>query len=113
MASREFRESCRRLRGREVVVRGHMQLRILGPLELVVDHHLVKTGGPREHIVLAALALRANRVVTVEYLIDAVWGEDPPATARSQVQTCISALRKVLDSASLLDAIATSAAGYS
>jgi DNA-binding SARP family transcriptional activator len=90
-----------------------MQLRILGPLELVADHHLIKTGGPREHIVLAALALRANRVVTVEYLIDAVWGEDPPTTARSQIQTCISALRKVLDSASLLDAIATSAAGYS
>jgi DNA-binding SARP family transcriptional activator/tetratricopeptide (TPR) repeat protein len=90
-----------------------MQLRILGPLELVADHRLIKTGGPREHIVLAALALRANRVVTVEHLIDAVWGEDPPITARSQIQTCISALRKVLDSASLLDAIATSAAGYS
>jgi DNA-binding SARP family transcriptional activator len=90
-----------------------MQLRILGPLELVADHGPVRIGGPREHVVLAALALRANRVVTVEYLIDAVWGQDPPTTARSQIQTCISGLRKVLDSASLPDAIATSAAGYS
>ncbi|HEY1918702.1 MAG TPA: BTAD domain-containing putative transcriptional regulator [Streptosporangiaceae bacterium] len=89
-----------------------MRLRILGPLELVADRRMVKIGGPREHVVLAALALRANRVVSVDQLIDAAWGDAPPTTARSQVQTCISALRKVLDGAGLPDAIETRPAGY-
>jgi DNA-binding SARP family transcriptional activator/tetratricopeptide (TPR) repeat protein len=89
-----------------------MRLRILGPLELVADRRMVKIGGPREHIVLAALALRANRVVSVDQLIDAAWGDAPPNTARSQIQTCISALRKVLDGAGLPDAIETRPAGY-
>lgn len=89
-----------------------MRLRILGPLELVAGNRQVKIGGPREHIVLAVLALRANRVISVEQLIDAVWGDAPPTTARSQVQTCISALRKVFDGAGLMNAIETRPAGY-
>ncbi|MBV9450226.1 MAG: tetratricopeptide repeat protein [Streptosporangiaceae bacterium] len=89
-----------------------MQLRILGPLELVADGQQIKIGGPREQVVLATLALGANRVVLVEQLIDAVWDADPPPTARSQVQSSISALRKVLERAGLPDAIETRPAGY-
>ncbi|MGF1660865.1 MAG: BTAD domain-containing putative transcriptional regulator [Kineosporiaceae bacterium] len=70
-----------------------------------------RVGGPRERIVLAMLALRAGRVVSVESLVDAVWGEDPPATARGQIQGCISALRKLLTD-SPDTAVLTDAAGY-
>ena len=89
-----------------------MDLRILGPLEIGTGGRAVKIGGPRERIVLAMLALRANRVTSVEQLVDAVWGEQPPSTARGQIQGCISGLRKVLDDAGLPNAIQTRAGGY-
>jgi DNA-binding SARP family transcriptional activator/tetratricopeptide (TPR) repeat protein len=72
----------------------------------------MKIGGPRERAVLAVLALRANRLTTVEQLIDAVWGEDPPSTARGQIQGCISNLRKLFDDASMQAAIETQSNGY-
>ncbi len=59
-----------------------MQLRILGPLELVASRRSFKIGGPRDHIVLATLALRADRVVSVDQLVNAVWDGSPPSTAR-------------------------------
>jgi DNA-binding SARP family transcriptional activator/tetratricopeptide (TPR) repeat protein len=71
-----------------------------------------RIGGPREHIVLATLALKANRVTSVEQLMDAVWGEDPPSTARGQIQTSISGLRKLFADADLADAIKTRSSGY-
>ncbi|MFI7539166.1 BTAD domain-containing putative transcriptional regulator [Streptosporangium sp. NPDC049376] len=42
------------------------------------------------------MLLQANHIVSTEHLIDAVWGEDPPPSARGQVQICISALRRLL-----------------
>lgn len=89
-----------------------MQLRILGPLELVAGRRSFKIGGPREHIVLATLALRADRVVSVDQLVDAVWDGAPPSTARGQIQGCISGLRKLLGDAGQPDAIATRPTGY-
>jgi DNA-binding SARP family transcriptional activator/tetratricopeptide (TPR) repeat protein len=89
-----------------------VDLRILGPLEIVSGERPIRIGGPRERIVLAMLALRANRVTSVEQLVDAVWGELPPSTARGQIQGCISGLRKVLDDAGLPNAIQTRAGGY-
>jgi DNA-binding SARP family transcriptional activator/tetratricopeptide (TPR) repeat protein len=87
-------------------------LRILGPLELVADRRSFKIGGPREHVVLATLALRVNRVTSVEQLMDAVWGEAPPSTARGQIQGCISGLRKLFGDAGLPEAIKTRSSGY-
>ncbi|MGX7825888.1 AfsR/SARP family transcriptional regulator [Actinokineospora sp. 24-640] len=72
-----------------------MRLRLLGPLELVVGRRLVNLGGPRQRVVLAMLALNANRVTPVDSLVDALWDESPPSTARAQIQTCISSLRKL------------------
>ncbi len=72
-----------------------MGLRLLGPLELAVGRRLVSIGGPRQRVVLSVLALNANRVTPVEVLVDALWDESPPSTARGQVQTCISSLRKL------------------
>ena len=91
---------------------GAIRLRILGPLSLVVDGGPVKAGGPRDQVVLAMLAMRANRVVSFEQLIDAVWEDAPPSSARGQVQTSISALRKLLAEAGLPDAIKTRSSGY-
>ena len=87
-------------------------LRILGPLELMVGGRLFKVGGPRERTVLAMLGLRTDRVVSVEQLIDAAWGDAPPSTARTQIQGCISGLRKLFADAGLPHAIRTRSSGY-
>lgn len=71
-----------------------MDFRILGPLEVWRDDQLVSLGGPRQQTCLAMLLLEANRVMTVERLVSALWDEEPPATARSQLQICISKLRR-------------------
>ena len=89
-----------------------MELRILGSVELVVGPLRAKVGGPREHVVLAVLALNVNRVTSIEHLIDAVWGEQPPSTARGQIQGCVSALRKLFSEAGRPDAIDTRPVGY-
>ena len=90
-----------------------MRLRILGFLELAGDgNRQVKIGGPRERAVLGALALRANQAVAVDRLIAAAWGDGPPNTARSQIQTCISTLRRAFGEAGLPEAIQTRPGGY-
>lgn len=82
---------------------------VLGPLEVVVDGEPRAAGPPRERAVLAQLALNAGRTVPTDRLVDAVWGEAPPGTARTQVQICVSALRRRLGSPR---AIATRPGGY-
>jgi len=87
-------------------------LRLLGPVELVIDQRSLDLGGPRQRVVLTMLGLNANRVVPVDQLIDAVWNSSPPSTAKGQIQICISALRKVFTDAGLPDAIRTRPPGY-
>src|SRR3984957_3266961 len=90
-----------------------MRLRILGFLELAGDgDRQAKIGGPRERAVLGALALRANQAVAVDRLISAAWGDNPPITARSQIQTCISTLRRAFGEVGLSEAIQTRPGGY-
>ncbi|WP_331742033.1 BTAD domain-containing putative transcriptional regulator [Streptomyces sp. NBC_01006] len=89
-----------------------MNIGLLGPLELTQDGAPRPLGGPRQQIVLAALALHANQVAPQELLVDAIWGESPPETARTQVQSAVSALRKACARAGRPDAIETTAAGY-
>lgn len=51
---------------------------------------------------LALLLLEAERIVPVDRLIDGVWGKEPPATSRSQIQICISSLRHQLSAGGLI-----------
>jgi DNA-binding SARP family transcriptional activator len=73
-----------------------MRFRILGPLSVIVDEQNVVITAARDRVVLAMLLLHPGRVVTVDALIEAVWGAEPPATARGQLQNCISRLRRIL-----------------
>jgi DNA-binding SARP family transcriptional activator len=88
-----------------------MQVRILGPLQVVVDGRSVPLGGPRQQVVFASLALEANHVVGIDRLVDAVW-EDPPPTARRQIQISVSTLRRALAGAGAHEVIQTHPAGY-
>ncbi|GIH89456.1 BTAD domain-containing putative transcriptional regulator [Planobispora siamensis] len=72
------------------------EVRVLGPVEVVVDGTLLTISGRRQRVVMALLALNAGRVVPLDLIIDAVWGEDPPASARNQIAICVTQLRRVL-----------------
>lgn len=80
-----------------------MEFRILGPLEIHPSAaggpgaDPLRLAGPRQQEVLAVLLLNANTVVAVDAIIDCLWGDDPPRTARRQVQNQVSALRALLD----------------
>jgi len=73
-----------------------MQVRLLGPLVVEADGAQAKLGGPQRRAVLALLALAEGRVVSVDALIEALWGERPPATSANTVQVHVSALRRAL-----------------
>jgi DNA-binding SARP family transcriptional activator len=73
-----------------------VEFRILGPLEVVKAGEPVKLGGARQRAVLALLLTNANRPVSVDALIDALWGARPPRNAENALQYHVSQLRKLL-----------------
>ena len=73
-----------------------LQFSLLGPLTVTSDGEPAALGGQKQRALLAALLLASNRVVSSDHLIDAVWGEAPPETARNTIQVYISQLRKLL-----------------
>jgi len=89
-----------------------MRFRILGPLQIMVGGRELDLGRSREQRVLAALLLGANRVVSLERLVDAVWDDRPPETAGKLVRNCVSTLRQRLAEPDRPDAIGTTPAGY-
>lgn len=88
------------------------EIRTLGPLQIVVDNEVLEIAGRRQRVILAMLALRPNTVVSVEQLIDAVWDTTPPPTARTQVQICVSALRRLFRSSGCPWRLRTRSDGY-
>ncbi|MGH3568140.1 MAG: BTAD domain-containing putative transcriptional regulator [Pseudonocardia sp.] len=74
-----------------------MEFRILGPVEVWSGGRPLSLGGPKQRTLLAMLAVHAGRVVSVERLIDALWDDDPPVTATTQVHGYLSALRRILN----------------
>jgi DNA-binding SARP family transcriptional activator len=90
-----------------------LSFRVLGPLEMRVGQERIEIRSSRQRVILALLLLRANRVVPVERLVEAIWGEHAPPTARSQVVICISGLRRIFaDAGDSTSLIRTSPPGY-
>lgn len=79
-------------------------IRLLGPVEVVPRTALA----PRERALLARLAIDTGRTVTVDRLVDDLWREDPPPTARNALQVYVSHLRNRLGR----DAIVSRSVGY-
>ncbi len=86
--------------------------RILGPVDVDGPDGPVRIPPGRQQVVLAFLLLEANQVVSIDNLVDALWDEDPPDTARTQVQICVSRLRKNLAAGGVDVAIETKRPGY-
>lgn len=69
---------------------------LLGPLRVEVQGVEVAVSAARERAVLARLAIDAGRCVADHELIESVWGDDPPVSARATLQTYVSHLRRLL-----------------
>lgn len=74
-----------------------VQVAVLGPLEVRRDGVPVDLGAPKPRSVLTALALSAGRPVSVDALLDLVWGDSPTPGAISTLHAYVSGLRKVLE----------------
>ena len=73
-----------------------VEFRILGPLDVVEHDRQLLLGGPKQRALLAVLLLHRGQVVSMDQLIDQLWGERPPASAAKSVQVYVSNLRKAL-----------------
>ncbi|MGI5519971.1 AfsR/SARP family transcriptional regulator [Micromonospora sp. CA-259024] len=71
-------------------------LRLLGPLEIVVDGEEVPLPQRKLRQLLAALLIRANTTASNELLIRELWGDRPPPTALAALRVYVSQLRKFL-----------------
>jgi predicted ATPase/DNA-binding SARP family transcriptional activator len=74
-----------------------MRYEFLGPLRVLDGEHKIDLGGPRQKAVLAVLLAAAPDEVSVDRLIDEVWGDEAPTTAAHVVRTYLSNLKGTLD----------------
>ncbi|MFC9892838.1 BTAD domain-containing putative transcriptional regulator [Nocardia sp. NPDC127579] len=87
-----------------------MRIGVLGPVVVYADDGTsVDIGGLRLRMLLGRLALAAGRPVSVDSLVDGLWGEDPPAEATGALQALVSRLRKALRG---VGAVELTAGGY-
>jgi DNA-binding SARP family transcriptional activator len=79
-------------------VRGlSVEIRVLGPLEVVIDGRPVELPSAKARLVLAALVVRANEVVSTDRLFEVLWGAQPPESAANTLQTYVAHLRGALE----------------
>jgi len=75
------------------VRRFSVEIRVLGPLEVVIDGRPVELPSAKARQVLAALVVRANEVVSTDRLFEVLWGAQPPESAANTLQTYVAHLR--------------------
>ncbi|MDT0305350.1 BTAD domain-containing putative transcriptional regulator [Streptomyces sp. DSM 44917] len=91
---------------------GHTVLRfaVLGPVHAWQGDRPLPSGSPQQRALLAAVLLRRGRTATVDELISALWGEDPPPQALPVLRTYASRMRRAL--APRNDVLVTEPGGY-
>ncbi|GAA2868770.1 BTAD domain-containing putative transcriptional regulator [Pseudonocardia halophobica] len=89
-----------------------IEVRLLGPVSVVVDGNGRDVGRSSERALLALLALRTGTVVSSARLIDDLWGEQLPDDPANALQTRVSKLRRALAAAGAAGVVATRSPGY-
>ena len=74
-------------------------LQLLGPLSARLNHQSVVPTASKQRQILVLLALNVGRVVTTQTLVEELWGDNPPRTFATTVQTYILQLRAKLAAA--------------
>ena len=75
-----------------------MEFQVLGSLEVVASGQPLGLGTPRQRLLLGLLLLRAGEVVSYDRLVQELWDDDPPGTARHTLQGYVHRLRRALGS---------------
>ncbi|MFF3617362.1 BTAD domain-containing putative transcriptional regulator [Streptomyces sp. NPDC002580] len=87
-----------------------MRVELLGPIQVYADDGApIEVGGVRLRTLLARLTLGEGRTVSVDSLVDGLWGEQPPADAANALQALVSRLRRALRGSA---AVESSSGGY-
>lgn len=89
-----------------------LEFRILGPVEVASNGERLGLGGEKQRALLALLLLHGNEVVSRDRIIDALWGERPPATVAAALNVYVSKLRKILGDAGAREILVTQEPGY-
>src|SRR4051794_9141854 len=76
---------------------GQVEVRALGPVEVVVDGSPVDLGPPKQRALFALLLAGADRVVSVDALTERLWAGEPPPRASASLQAYVSNLRRILE----------------
>ena len=82
-----------------------VQVRVLGPVELVDGDRVIAIGSAKERSLLALLAAAGRRVMSVERLADELWAGEPPERAVEALRVYVSHLRKVLPDGTVKTAV--------
>ncbi|MGC4932921.1 BTAD domain-containing putative transcriptional regulator [Gordonia sp. DT30] len=85
---------------------------VLGPLQVHRDPDSVELGPPKQRAVLGTLLLARGKVVSVDRLVDTLWGDGPPPAATTSLQAYISNLRRALRSRGEASPIERIGGGY-
>jgi transcriptional regulator with XRE-family HTH domain len=92
-----------------------LHVAVLGPLRVQRGGKQVPLGSLKQRCLLGLLALNADRVVGHQEIVDALWGERPPAASRNLIHTYVARLRRVLapgDAPAAMSAIMAVRGGY-
>lgn len=73
-----------------------MRFGILGPIEVSSGETVLTPSAAKQRVLLAVLLVAGNSVVSVDALIEELWGDDPPRTALQAVRVYVSQLRQML-----------------
>lgn len=86
-----------------------IEVNLLGPVGVTVDGAPARLNGPQSRLLLARLAIAAPNPVSTDALVDTIWPDEPPASARKSVQKHVSSLRRALGP----ETLSTEDQGYS
>ena len=85
-----------------------LTVQLLGAVTAADGARHIAIGGPRQRLVLAALAMSAGSSLSTDRLVDLVWGDSPPRTARRTLQSYVASIRRSLGG----DVLSSSGGGY-
>ena len=89
-----------------------LEVSILGPLRLVVGGEERPVAGEKLQGLLGRLVVEPNRAVSTDRLIDELWGDEPPATARQSLHVHVGRLRRLLADGNGPSPLETTRGGY-
>lgn len=73
------------------------EFRALGPVQAWVSGRMLDLGTPKQRTLLALLVSQADRAVTTDVILEALWEGNPPPSAMTSLQAYVAKLRKVLE----------------